>query len=189
MPVRGTIWGVNYNDRSERDIGARDGVPLVFGDYHDFFPSYEISNGISHSPQMGANRICPLRILKPHYGELIECYADLQITVAAVDNDLTLKLGIGKFESGSYDRVLTYTDNEIDAAWQKMRGNTTPLSVSGGKISVDLVNLFEALPKYGDANYIEDAFVLILVFNKTPTVTGTFKFDYLNIHTSVTGAV
>lgn len=189
VPVRGTIWGVNYNDRSERDIGAIDGVPVTLGDYNDFFPGYLLFNGSAVAAQIGARQICPMRILKPHYGEIAECYVDLDLKVASGDSDLTLKLAVGKFASGTYDRVMAYTDEEINASWRKIRGSDTPLSVSGGKISVDLLSLFEALPKYGDANYIEDAFVLILAFNKVPTLTGTFKFNYINIHTSVTGAI
>lgn len=190
VPVRGTIWGVNYNDKSERDLGAIDSVPLALGDFHDFFPSYDVRTpSIVIPPQIAARSICPLRVLKPHYGELVECYADLQITVASGDSDLTLKLAVGRFESGSYDRVMTYSDDEINDSWVKIRGSTSPLAVSGGKITADLLDLLNALPVYGDSNYIDDAFVLILAFNKTPTVTGSFKFNFLNIHTSVTGAV
>lgn len=190
VPVRGTIWGMNYNDRSERDIGAMRGVPVTFGDYNDYFPAYSIDNvGVTYTPQVGANQICPIRILQPHYGGIEECYADISINVAAADSDLTLKLGIGRFASGTYDRVLTYTDAEISTAWRKIRGTDTPLSVSGGVISADILNLYDAIPKYGDPNWIEDGFVLILAFNKVPTQTGTFYFNYLNIHNSVSGVV
>lgn len=189
VPVRGTIWGVNYNDRSERDIGAMTAIPVIFGDYHDYFPSQHISLGTSYPAQVAPSKICSMRILQPHYGGIEECYADLSINVAAADSDLTLKIGIGRFQSGTYDRVLTYTDDEIAATWRKIRGSDTPLGVSGGVISIDLLNLYDAIPKYGDPNWKEDAFVLILAFNKVPDQTGTFKFNYLNIHNSVSGVV
>lgn len=189
VPVRGTIWGVNYNDRSERDIGAIVQVPQTFGDYHDYFPSYRVDSGTTYPAQVAPSQVCPMRILQPHYGGIEECYADISINVAAADSDLTLKLAIGRFQSGSYDRVLTYTDAEMAASWRRIRGSDTPLSVSGGVISADLLNLLDAIPKYGDANWKEDAFVLILYFNKVPTETGTFYFNYLNIHSSVSGIV
>lgn len=187
VPVRGTIWGMNYNDRTERDIGFLQGSPLTLSDYNDFFPA--TYSGSAVLPQIGASKVCPIRILKSHFGELAECYVDIDINVASGDSDLTLKFAVGRFQSSSYDRVLTYSDAEINSSWRRMHGSDTPLSVSGGKISADLINLLGALPRYGDPNYIEDAFVLILAFNKTPTMTGVFKFNYLNIHTSVTGAI
>lgn len=188
VPVRGTIWGLNYNDRSERDIGFKSFDQRSNSDYNDFFPGTEF-DGSAYPAQVGANKICPIRILQPHYGGIAECYADLQITVAAADPDLTLKLAVGRLQPGTYDRVLTYTDEEINASWRKIRGTDTPLSVSGGNISADLIDILGALPQYGDTDYRDDVFVLILAFNKTPTLTGTFKFNYLNIHMSVTGVV
>ena len=189
VPVRGTIWGLNHNDRTERDIGAIDGVPLTLSDYHDFFPGRHIAASDNTSPQIGARRVCPIRVLMPHYGGIVECYADLKITVASTDSDLTLKLAIGRMSPSTYERIMTYTDDEINASWRKIRGDDAPLTVNGGAITVDLADILRALPQYGDPDFVEDAFVLILAFNKVPTLTGTFKFQYLNIHTSVTGVV
>lgn len=193
VPVRGSIWGLQYNDTSERDVMRvkANGSGNLLSDLHDYFPGvYETGPAESSiSPQIGASMICPIRILKPHYGELAECFVDIDLNVAAGDTDLTLKLAIGRLDSGLYSRVTSYTDTEIDASWLKIRGSTTPLSVSSGKISADLLNLLPALPVYGSADYRRDVFVLLLVFNKVPTLTGTFKFNYLNIHTSVTGVL
>lgn len=189
VPVRGTIWGLNYNDRSERDIGWRDFNQRAYSDFNDYFPGVDGATGIADNPVLGASKICPIRILQPHYGGIAECYADLQITVAATDPDLTLKLAIGRLQPGTYDRVISYTDEEISASWRKIHGSDSPLSVSGGVISASLIDLLNALPEYGDPNYRDDVFVLIFAFNKVPTVTGTFKFNYINLHTSVTGVV
>lgn len=188
VPVRGTIWGMNHTDTTERDIGKRPFEQGTYSDYNDFFPGVDY-DGTTISPRTGASKICPMRILQPHYGGIAECFADLQITVAAADSDLTLKLAVGRLQPGTYDRVSTYTDDEINASWRKIRGTDTPLSVSGGVIAADIIDLLPALPKYGDANFIEDAFVLIVAFNKVPTLTGTFKFNFLNLHMSVTGVV
>ena len=189
VPVRGTIWGMNYNDRTERDIGGISTVPLAFSDFHDFFPGYHMINvSATYPPQLGARKQCPMRILKPHYGDLVECYADLRIIVASGDNDLTLKLAIGRMNS-DYSRIMEYTDEEINRSWRMIRGTDAPLTVSGGTIEADLIDLLAALPKYGSSEFQSDAFVLILAFNKVPTLTGSFDFQYLNIHTSVTGVV
>lgn len=193
VPVRGTIWGLMYNDRSERDVMVikNNGSGALYSDLHDYFPGV-FDSGFATSattPQIGASQVCPIRILKPHYGELAECFLDLEFTVAAADSDLTLKLGIGRLSSGNYDRVSSYTEAEIDVSWLKIRGSTAPLTVSGGKISADLIDLLPALPVYGDADYRRDVFVLVLYFNKVPTLTGTHKFNFLNIHTSVTGVL
>lgn len=193
VPVRGSIWGLQYNDTSERDVmrTKNNGSGNLMSDMHDYFPGVFESGGgdISISPQVGASTICPIRILLPHYGELAECFVDLDMNVAAGDSDLTLKLGIGRLSAGNYARETSYTDDEINAAWRKIRGNTAALTVSGGKISADLLNLLPALPEYGSADWRRDVFVLLLVFNKVPTLTGTFKFNYLNIHTSVLGVL
>lgn len=188
VPVRGTIWGMNYDDRTERDIGGISSVPLSFSDYHDFFPGFHTITPATYPPQVGAARVCPMRILKPHYGGLAECYADLRITVASGDNDLTLKLAIGRMNN-DYSRVMAYSDEELNSSWRKIRGSDAPLAVSSGVIMADLIDLLPALHEYGDPAYAGDAFVLILVFNKVPTLTGSFNFNYLNIHTSVTGVV
>lgn len=186
VPVRGSIWGLNYNDRTERDLQYVDFYST--SDTMKYFP-FTDSHDMSYPASKGASRVCPIRILQPHYGELIECYADLQLTPAAADNNLTMKLAIGKFQSGSYDPVTSYTDEEINASWRKIHGTDTPLSVSGGVISAELIDLLHALPKYGDSAFREDAFVLLVAFNKVPIHTGTFHFNFLNIHTSVTGAI
>lgn len=189
VPVRGTIWGMNYDDRTERDIGGISSIPIAFSDYHDFFPGFHTINiAAIYPPQIGASRVCPIRILKPHYGGLAECYADLRMVVASGDSDLTLKLAIGRMNS-DYSRVMSYSDDELDSSWRKMRGSDAPLTVSSGVIAADLIDLLPALPEYGTPDYSDDAFVLILVFNKVPTLTGSFNFNFLNIHTSVTGVV
>ena len=195
VPVRGSIWGHVYNDRSENDIEFQEVVASTIGDvpksdFMQYFPT--ILNDPASAPLppfSGIVKTVPLRILKPHYGHLAQCYVDLDITVASGDSDLTLKLAVGKFVSGSYSAETSYTQTEVDDSWRRITGSDTPLSVSGGKISATLLDLLNSLPKYGDSNYKEDAFVLILAFNKVPTVTGTFHFNQLNIHTSVTGAL
>ncbi len=187
VPVRGTIWGLDYNDKTERDIGQKSfaGRSLT-SDYNDYFPSVQYE-GTPIAATIGASQQCPLRILMPHYGGLEECYADLSITVASGDSDLTLKLAVGRLQTGLYDRVTSYTDDEINNSWRKIRGSTAGLAVSGGVIAADLLDLLPAIPKYGDTYFRQDVFVLILAFNKVPTLTGTFKFNYLNIHASVSG--
>lgn len=193
VPVRGNIWGLNYNDSSERDVmrNKNNGSGNLLSDMNDYFPGVFESGGgdTPISAQLGASQICPIRILKPHYGELAECFVDLDITVAAADTGLTLKLGIGRLSAGNYARVTSYTEAEINAAWRKIRGSDAPLTVSGGKISADLLNLLPALPEYGSSDWRRDVFVLVLYFNRAPVITGTFKFNYLNIHTSVTGVL
>ena len=193
VPVRGSIWGLNYNDRSERQVMIlkNNGSGLLYSDMHDYFPGVLDSGFMTSAttPQIGASQICPIRILKPHYGELAECFVDLDLNVAAADTGLTLKLAIGRLEAGNYARVNSYTEAEIDDSWRKIRGSTAPLTVSGGKISADLLNLLPALPVYGSADYRRDVFVLLLVFNRVPVLTGTFNFNYLNVHTSVTGVL
>lgn len=189
VPVRGSIWGLNYNDRSERDTGTVDGVPVLLSDYHDYFPGYSVVGASATNPVIGASRICPIRILKPHYGELAELYVDLQLTLATGDTGLTMKLAVGRLVAGIYDRVTTYTDEEIDASWRRIRGSDTPLSASGGVITADLINILNEIPKYGSSEYRQDVFVLLVVFNRVPLQTTPFKFNYLNIHTSVTGVL
>lgn len=191
VPSRGSIWGMNYNDRSERDIGARDSVVYNGGnDFADFFPTYLISNPSSTiNPTLGIRKQCPIRILQPHYGEITECYVDININVAAADSDLTLKIAIGRFEAGSCNRVMEYLDDDINSSWLRIRGSNEPLRVNNGVISTSILDLLPALPKFGNSNYMDDAFVLILSFNKLPTISGLFKFNFMNIHSSITGAI
>jgi hypothetical protein len=190
VPVRGAIWGHNYNDLTENNLQAGSWTSFNGGGHSDiapFFFDYRIGFGSFESPTPA--KICPIRILQSHFGEVVECFVDLRMVVASGDSDLTLKLAVGRFEPDSLNRVMNYTNEEIKQSWRIIRGSDTPLSVADGVIMADVINLLPAIPKYGDPEHREDAFVLILAFNKVPTITGDFKFEYLNIHNSVTGVL
>jgi len=183
VPVRGSIFGLNYTDDTERDLSETGS---------------KLNSNPDSRPLTGAPKNSPiilpfpsknnaLRILYPHYGDIAECFADLMMTVAAADSDLTLKLAIGYFTDNYFTAQTAYSDTYINESWLKIRGTTNPLTVSEGVIAADLLNLLPAMPKYGSSDFKNDGFVLVVAFNRVPISTGTYKFDYLNIHQSVTG--
>jgi len=184
VPVRGSIFGLNYTDTTERDI-SEVGTQLSRLD-SDALPLTGAPNEtVPILPYPSKNNI--LRILYPHYGDISECFADVMMTVGPGDSDLTMKLAIGYFKDQYFTPNTDYSDDYISASWLKIHGTTDPLAAVSGVISADLLNLLPALPEYGSTDFKTDAFVLIVAFNRMPTITAPYKFNYLNIHQSVTG--
>lgn len=142
------------------------------------------------SASIGANptNLFALRILQPHYGQLIECKLDINMSFASADNGIGFYAAIGTFASmaQTYIQNLSYTQSQLDQSWAKINGHTAHIPVTSGSINAKGINLLPALYKYGDANYFEDAFVLLLCFDKTPT-PANFIINWLNIHQSTTG--
>ena len=115
-----------------------------------------------------------IRILQPEYGELIACAFFLTLTFATAQAN-GIKIAVGDFQGGAsptYEPVTSYSSANIDTQWQKINGSTASLAGAGGAtVTVDGINLLPLLRKRGDTNFVSDAFVLIVAFDKAPAVT------------------
>ena len=194
VTTRGSILGHNYSDLSERDaregaaspldpslsLGISDIEPLT-GHYY-----FNASGKVEVVPSPKQQSI--VRIIKPHCGELTQCWLDLDI--ATTDSGLTLKIAVGQIGSdGISSAQSSYSQEYIDSCWRKINGNDSALAVSGGHIVAELINLLPALPSYNEAGWSQDAIALILQFNKTPQFTTTNRLKTFNITCAVEGVL
>ncbi len=186
VPFFGHIWGQNQSDLTAVDLNS--GFP---GDASGL----DYVNGLSGSSNASATTFTlggtygvAIRVLQPHYGQLIECKLDINMSFASADNGIGFYCAIGTFASmaQTYIQNLSYTQSELDQSWAKINGHNAHLPVTSGSINAKAINLLPALYPYGNANYFEDAFVLLLCFDKQPTLAN-FIVNWLNIHQSTTG--
>jgi hypothetical protein len=205
VTLRGSIFGHNYQDETEYD--------LTQGAWTNQASFSDICNLVGINPADGTaitpspNGFNSIRILQPHFGELVECYIDFVSVHYPFDSFGTpghngagsndLQFGIGDFTNNDFTTPRTiYTAAEITASFQKMTGLTTGYTVSGGgdaRTTRSRINLLPALYKGGDAKFVEDGFNLIMMLNKgagadaTNGGTDTFKLEFLRITMAITG--
>lgn len=192
--MRGSILGHNYSDLSERDIregaaspldpslalGISDIEPLT-GHYY-----FNASGKVEVAPSPKQQNI--VRIIKPHCGELTQCWLDLDI--ATTDSSLTLKIAVGQIGSdGIGSAQSSYSQAYVDECWRKINGSDSALAVSGDHIVAELINLLPALPNYSETGWSQDVVALILQFNKTPQFTTTNRLKMFNITCAVEGVL
>jgi hypothetical protein len=205
VTLRGSVFGHNYMDETEYDL--TQGAFTSSASYSDLCGLLGIStvDGSSITPVIPG--FSSIRILQPHFGELVECYIDFVSIHFPFDSFGTpghngagsndLQFGIGDFTNNDFTTPRTsYTAAEITASFQKMTGRTTGYVVAGGgdaRITWNRINLLPALYKSGDSKFVEDGFNLIMMINTgsgaaaTQGGTDTFKLEFFRITMSVTG--
>ena len=204
VTTRGSVLGHNYTNLSDEDM--REGANNKQDPYNfststgfvsglsDIFP---LTGGQAYNQQALVNILpSPLqqnivRILRPHNGEFATCWLDLDILVAAIDSDLTLKIAIGQIGSDGLSSAQTnYSEEYINQSWQKIYGATEPLVVDSNKhISADRLNLLPALLNYGETGWDQELLVLILQFNKVPTFNVNNRLYKLRMDCSTMGVL
>jgi hypothetical protein len=114
----------------------------------------------------------------PSNMNVTELYLTVRMT-APDDQDLSFRVAIGRW---SHDYIpldkADYTEYEIGKSHQIITGVPDKFTVGMGEsILIDGLNLVKALPKVGDSNYKNDAFVLVLYFDETPVfdLSGTIE--------------
>lgn len=191
VPFRGTIWGHNYSDETDKDI--RVGAWTPQGGASDITPL----TGFVSNPNTSAEfvtapvpvQIVPVRVLQPHFGELSQLYIDLDMAVATTQTGLTLKIAVGSMaDAPTFTPVTSYTQAYIDAQHRKVRGSDTPYSVSAGRIKIDRLSILPLIKKSIDSGFVEDAFVLLLCFSAVPSTASGYRFQKLNIYGAMVDA-
>lgn len=158
IPYYANIWGYNRSANSDYDISSGTNI----GDLTNLLPSSYFGAG---TPQ----EINPIRILQPQYGDIIEANLNLKFTLASAEAARELRIAIGYFGS-NYAAQTSYTDAEITTSHRKITGQDSPFSIAaGGSFSLQRTNLYPAMYHRGDANFLDDAFVLLLVFDQAPS--------------------
>lgn len=202
---RAQIFGHNYQDQTEYDL--RLGAAYGYGGHSD------LCGILGVNPTTGAygdpDGLSPvlIRVLQPHYGELVECYIDFFMCHYPFDSFGTpgkngagsndLKFFIGDFTNNDFNTPRTsYSLDEIAASHKLLTGLSSGYTVSGGgdaRTIVRKLNLLPQLYKHGDAKYVEDGFLLGLCFNSnfgydvSQGGSDRFRLEQLRIVQSITG--
>lgn len=205
VTLRASVFGHNYKDETEYGLTA--GAFTSSASYSDLCGLLGINTSTGASIDPAPNGFNSIRILQPHFGEVVECYIDY-ISVhypfdafgtpgknGAGSNDL--QFGIGDFLNNDFTTPRTdYTAAEITASFKKMTGRSTGYVVAGGgdaRTTASRINLLPALYKAGDAKYVEDGFNLIIMFNNgggadvSQGGTDRFTLEFFRVVMSITG--
>lgn len=202
---RAQIFGHNYQDQTEYNL--RLGAWSGYGGYSDLCGILGVNTTTGAYIDPDGNGTVLVRVLQPHYGELVECYIDFFMCHYPFDafglpgkngagsNDL--KFFIGDFTNNDFSTPRTsYTLEEIAAMHEKLTGLTSGFTVSGGgdaRTIVRKLNLLPLLYKNGDSKYVEDGFLLGLSFNNgfgydvSQGGSDRFTLEQLRIVNSITG--
>lgn len=181
VPFRGAIWGYPYNDASERDLSQ---FSVFTNGVGSGFDAYSLVRAIGSNSPAALNTI---RIVQPRFGTVVSCFADINMTFSAADNGLHCYLAIGTFSNAqTFTPTTSYSQAYLNASWITINGSVAPMTVANGVLAPQTFNLLPALYAYGTPNFVAEAFVLLLCFNRAPTAAG-FKLNTLNVHMSVQG--
>lgn len=124
------------------------------------------SSGTAGASDAGLIRSSTLRVAVrcsvPSNGVLTEAHLNL---IMGVHSATSVKIGIGWFDT---DGISAFNPDSIDisAMHKRLTGSDTPIASSGGTLFVDGVNILPLIPKEGEANYNQDGFVVLLLFDR-----------------------
>ncbi len=171
IPYYANIWGYNRTEDSDQSItGSVGHFTMNFGDLENFQPGFGTLNTIN-----------PIRILQPHYGDIINANLTLVFTLASAEIARQFRIAIGYFGS-NYAAETNYTQAHIDESHKKITGRDSPYQIAAaGSFTNFAINLTPALYKRGDALFQDDAFVLLLVFDQAPSTGAGWTFTKCNI--------
>lgn len=140
-------------------------------------PFDETDLNLFRSEFVSVAQVVPIRLTRPYQAEIVEAYLSMQLKAANAAG-FSVRLLIGRFSDDDYTASSTYTEEEISNGHRKLTGSTTPIVVAaGGTLFIDNLSLLQALPEPGHADYDEDAFVIVFVFNAAPTTTTGWNLD------------
>lgn len=174
IPYYANIWGYNRASLSDKAIAPdpadTSGFYPTLGDLANFEPTHGVLSTIN-----------PIRILQPHYGNIVEANLNLNFTLASAEASRQLRIAIGTFSS-RYTAQTSYSDAYINASHAQITGTNTPFTIgAAGTFSMNKLNLKPAMYGRQSSNFLEDAFVLLLVFDKAPSTGSGYKFTRCDV--------
>lgn len=170
IPYYANVWGYNRAITSDQDISSASNI----GDLVNLIPASYFGAGTIQT-------INPIRVLQPQYGDIVEANLNLSFTLASAEGARQFRVAIGKF-SGLYDRETIYSEEYIAESHAKITGRNSPYNIApAGSFSVNRLNLFPALYHEGDAEYRDDAFVVLLCFDTAPSKGTGWSFTKFEV--------
>ena len=203
------VFGHNYQDATEYALsvgaftnngGGRSDLCNMLG--------IDTTTGGPVTPTVQS--VNSIRILQPHFGELVQCYIDFFSMRSATDamgfteekGGLGVIFAIGDFTDNNFLTPRTsYTFEELAASWKKISGKDYPIYMASGggdyRMLDSGINLLPELKKADSPLFVEDGFNLIIAFTNvgyTQLVApinggaGTnFAFEFFRLATAATG--
>lgn len=170
IPYYANVWGYNRGNNSDSDI-ANTTVP---GDLSKMMPS-------SYTGQTAISTVNAIRVLQPQYGDIIEANLNLKFTMASAEGARQFRIAIGTF-SDLYTAQTSYTSDQILASHRAITGRDTPFDIApAGSFTLPRTNLYQAMYHRGDANFRNDAFVVLLCFDQAPSKGSGYTFTKFEV--------
>lgn len=170
IPYYANVWGYNRGQFSDQNISSANDI----GDLSSLVPS-------SYTYQTAVSTVNAIRVLQPQYGDVIEANLNFRIKLATAESARKLRIAIGKFD-GLYDCETSYTEAYIDESHAKITGRNAPFDIApAGVFAVPRINLWPAMYHEGDAEYRDDAFVVLICFDQAPSKGTGWEFTKFDI--------
>lgn len=207
--LRANVFGHNYQDFTEYDltVGA---FTSNGGGYSDLCPMLGIDTTTGGPVTPTVQSINSIRILQPHFGEVVQMYIDFFSMRSATDEmgsteekgGLGVIFAIGDFTDNDFMTPNTsYTFEELAASWKRISGKDYPIYMASGggdwRMFDNRINLLPELYKSDSPKFVEDGFNLIIAFTDfdytqlvQPINAGAgtnFAFEFFRLAMSVTG--
>ena len=169
IPYYANVWGYNRGDDSDYDISNTS----YRGDLYNLAPSSYFAG----TPQ----QVNPIRVLQPQYGDIVEANLNLRFKLATAEGERQLRIAIGYFSS-RYTAQTSYTDAEITASHRQITGRDSAYTIApASTLSIQRLNLYPGMYHRGDARFKDDAFVVLLCFDKAPSNGSGYTFTKFEI--------
>lgn len=170
IPYYANVWG--YNRRTESDYDISD--TTVPGDLSNMLPS-------SYSGQSAISTVNAIRVIQPQYGDIIEANLNIRFTLASAESARQFRVAIGKFSS-RYTAETSYSEDYINASHKLITGRSSPYAIAAaGTFAVPRLNLYPGMYHRGDAEFKDDAFVVLLVFDRAPSKGSGYTFTKFEV--------
>lgn len=161
VPVRGSIVGHCYYDATERDlsVGAEDKA--------EGFRAGDVAKYVAPGDQSSA--VLYIRMLIPHYAQIVEAYLDLWCVVAGNNGVRAVFAPVDGLTP------VELSSSQIDEMWRRLYGKSDSIKAENSRIRVAGLNMKPVIP---DKTRDSELMALVLAFDAPPQ---GFKLERLNL--------
>lgn len=161
VPVRGSIVGHCYYDATERDlsVGAEDKA--------EGFRAGDVARYVIPSNQSSATLY--IRMLMPHYAQIVEAYLDLWCVVAGNNGVRAVFAPVDGLTP------VALSSDRIDNMWRKLYGKSESVKAESGRIRIAGLNMKSVIPERMRES---ELMALVLAFDAPPQ---GFMLERLNL--------
>ena len=165
---------LNYQRTSASDLDVSLGSVVGIG---------SDLGGFTYAPQLQN----PIRMLRPYHGDITQAYLTVQVILVSGEPQTGLKVAIGKFQKDKNglclsDPEATLDQATIDQHHLTLTGSGTAFySNSSGIININNLNIASLIPKRGSSNFQDDAYILMMVYDRVPASGGGYHVSKFKV--------